>query len=43
MNLIMFGGFLGSGKTSLILSLAHYLVESEDSIKSNLVIIENSS
>lgn len=41
MNLIIFGGFLGSGKTSLILSLAHFLVESEDSMKSNLVIIEN--
>lgn len=41
MNLIIFGGFLGSGKTSLILSLAHFLVESENSIKSDLVIIEN--
>jgi Putative GTPases (G3E family) len=41
MNLIIFGGFLGSGKTSLILSMAHFLVESEDSMKSNLVIIEN--
>lgn len=41
MNLIIFGGFLGSGKTSLILSLAHFLVESTDSEKSNLVIIEN--
>lgn len=41
MNLIIFGGFLGSGKTSVILSLAHFLVESDDSIKSNLVIIEN--
>jgi G3E family GTPase len=41
MNLIIVGGFLGSGKTSIILSLAHFLVESEDSIKSNLVIIEN--
>lgn len=41
MNLIIFGGFLGSGKTSLILSLAHFLVESEEPIKSDLVIIEN--
>lgn len=41
MNLIIFGGFLGSGKTSVILSMAHFLVKSEDSIKSNLVIIEN--
>lgn len=41
MNLIIFGGFLGSGKTSLILSLAHYLVENQGSVTSDLVIIEN--
>ncbi len=41
MNLIIVGGFLGSGKTSLILSLAHFLVTNEDSAKTNLVIIEN--
>jgi G3E family GTPase len=47
MKLIIFGGFLGSGKTSLILSLAHYLIESlrekDDTAASrtNLVIIEN--
>ncbi|MHC6179931.1 GTP-binding protein [Clostridium sp. JNZ X4-2] len=41
MNLIIFGGFLGSGKTSLILSLTHFLVENRHSSKSNVVIIEN--
>ncbi|QXE17390.1 GTP-binding protein [Clostridium sp. 001] len=41
MNLIIFGGFLGSGKTSLILSLAHFLVEKQSPNKQNLVIIEN--
>lgn len=41
MNLIIFGGFLGSGKTSLILSLAHFLVQKESTNKTNLVIIEN--
>jgi G3E family GTPase len=42
MNLIIFGGFLGSGKTSLILSLAHHIVEHEKSFdKPELVIIEN--
>ncbi|WPC43582.1 GTP-binding protein [Clostridium sp. JS66] len=41
MNLIIFSGFLGSGKTSLILSLAHFIVESQTSKKPNLVIIEN--
>jgi G3E family GTPase len=41
MNLIIFGGFLGSGKTSLILSLAHFIAENEEANKSNLVIIEN--
>lgn len=40
MNLIIVGGFLGSGKTSLILSLARFIVEKEEK-KSNLVIIEN--
>jgi G3E family GTPase len=42
MNIIIFGGFLGSGKTTTILSLAHYIVEKEKSSdKPNLVIIEN--
>ena len=41
MNLIIFGGFLGSGKTSFILSLAHFLVEKQGKCKSEVVIIEN--
>lgn len=42
MNLIIFGGFLGSGKTSVILSFARYLVELEKPTQeSRLVIIEN--
>ncbi|MCR4435467.1 MAG: GTP-binding protein [Clostridiales bacterium] len=45
MNIIIFSGFLGSGKTSLILSLAHYIVDheldQEDPGKTNLLIIEN--
>lgn len=41
MNLILFGGFLGSGKTSLILSLAHFLVKKSVQDKPDLVIIEN--
>ena len=41
MNLIILSGLLGSGKTSLILSLAHFIVENEETAKSNLVIIEN--
>lgn len=41
MNLIILSGFLGSGKTSLILSLAHFIVKNEETAKSNLVIIEN--
>ena len=42
MNIIIFGGFLGSGKTSTILSLAHFIVEKgKKSDKPNLVIIEN--
>lgn len=40
-NLILFGGFFGSGKTSLILSLAHFLVKKEGAKKTELVIIEN--
>jgi G3E family GTPase len=40
-NLIIFGGFLGSGKTSLILSLSHFLLENKSSDSSNVVIIEN--
>ncbi|KPU42487.1 putative GTP-binding protein YjiA [Oxobacter pfennigii] len=42
MNLIIFGGFLGSGKTSLILSLAHHIIDKSVIIdKPKLVIIEN--
>lgn len=41
MNIIIFSGFLGSGKTSVILSLAHYIVDREEPGKTNLVIIEN--
>ncbi len=50
MNILLFGGFLGSGKTSVILQVAKYIVEntkvgcsthpSEDG-KPSLVIIEN--
>ncbi|WP_005032532.1 CobW family GTP-binding protein [Holophaga foetida] len=41
MQVVIFGGFLGSGKTSLILSLAHYLVGEEGTEGSKLVILEN--
>ncbi|MCL6477882.1 MAG: cobalamin biosynthesis protein P47K [Peptococcaceae bacterium] len=41
MNLILFCGFLGSGKTSLILSLAYYLVGEAKTDKPSLAIIEN--
>lgn len=39
MNIILFGGFLGSGKTSIILNAAEYIVK--QSGNSKLVIIEN--
>jgi G3E family GTPase len=43
MKIIIFGGFLGAGKTSMILSLAAFLVEKErrEAPSANLVIIEN--
>lgn len=46
MNVLLFGGFLGSGKTSIILQVAKYLVEGCStkqlaSSKPSLVIIEN--
>ncbi|MBP1625672.1 MAG: cobalamin synthesis protein [Holophagaceae bacterium] len=41
MQVVIFGGFLGSGKTSLILSLAHHLVALEASDEPSLVILEN--
>jgi len=41
MQLVIFGGFLGSGKTSLILSLAHHLVNGAGTDKPSLVILEN--
>lgn len=50
MNILLFGGFLGSGKTSIILQVARYLVETRNKEfsawqselgKPSLVIIEN--
>jgi G3E family GTPase len=46
MNVLLFGGFLGSGKTSIILQVAKYLAEGFStqqlaSGKLSLVIIEN--
>ncbi|NTV90537.1 MAG: cobalamin biosynthesis protein P47K [Clostridiales bacterium] len=42
MKVIIFGGFLGSGKTSLIMSLAHFIVDGRAAgNKTELVIIEN--
>lgn len=42
MKIIILGGFLGSGKTSVLLQLAHYLVEqSSDRKKTQVAIIEN--
>lgn len=38
MNILLFGGFLGSGKTSVILQLAKYLVENREE---TVAIIEN--
>lgn len=41
MKLVIFGGFLGSGKTSLILSLAQFLVGTSVQDQPQLVILEN--
>lgn len=42
MNLVILGGFLGSGKTTFLLKLAHYLADhSQSSKKTKLAIIEN--
>jgi len=38
MNILLFGGFLGSGKTSVILQLAKYIVENK---KQKVAIVEN--
>ena len=38
MNILLFGGFLGSGKTSLILQTARYIVENK---KETVAIVEN--
>ncbi|WP_041668884.1 GTP-binding protein [Acetobacterium woodii] len=42
MKILILGGFLGSGKTTVLLQLAHYLVEkSQNNKQSRVVIIEN--
>ncbi len=43
MNIIIFGGFLGSGKTSLIISLAHFIVDGSKAEKGTLSIGERAS
>ena len=39
MKILLVGGFLGSGKTSFILKLAHHMIE--DLGIANIVILEN--
>ena len=41
MNILILGGFLGSGKTSVLLQLAKYLVGRETREGTNVMIIEN--
>lgn len=42
MNIVIFSGFLGSGKTSAILSMARYISEKQEvSVRGGLVIVEN--
>ncbi|NLM45670.1 MAG: GTP-binding protein [Firmicutes bacterium] len=42
MKVLILGGFLGSGKTTALLQLAHYLVErSQSTQKTKVVIVEN--
>lgn len=41
MEIIIMGGFLGSGKTSVILQMAKYLVQKGKSGKNSVVILEN--
>jgi G3E family GTPase len=41
MNIIVLGGFLGSGKTSLLLSIAEYISGKESAYATRLAIIEN--
>ncbi|AFA49150.1 cobalamin biosynthesis CobW-like protein [Acetobacterium woodii DSM 1030] len=42
LKILILGGFLGSGKTTVLLQLAHYLVEkSQNNKQSRVVIIEN--
>lgn len=41
MKVLILGGFLGSGKTSLLVKLAKHVIGDDDSKKSKIVIIEN--
>lgn len=41
MNMIIIGGFLGAGKTSLVLQMAKYLVGEDPQRQSKVVILEN--
>lgn len=42
MRIIIFGGFLGSGKTTILMQIAQFLVENSAGVKNNkIVILEN--
>jgi len=41
MNMIIMGGFLGSGKTSIVLQMAKYLIGDGDAPKATVAILEN--
>ena len=39
MNVLIFGGFLGSGKTTALMQLARYIVDSSETDNPNKVMI----
>lgn len=41
MKIIVLGGFLGSGKTSILIQLAKYIVSNSPEVENKVVIIEN--
>lgn len=41
MKILILGGFLGSGKTSVLLQLAHFMVDTSKTNKTGVAIIEN--
>ena len=41
MKILVFGGFLGAGKTTVIMQMVRHMVSMDQNVKSKVVLLEN--